>query len=203
MVTQQLSKRPQFGVEFVFLLDRVFQSFLHKLKEFEGRSDPIWKARQEARLRKFQQDELQLVFKLLTLGHAHELLLPSVLAFSPSNHPSTHAGLSSREEKRKSSSSNPGVAADPVTNPHPVPAWLIPSGKSRGDFFHGRSHPDNMKGFPQVPHHKDGRPKTVCIKFLSGGTCAAFCPRSHPEVDKLPPAVFKQINDRFKAIYQS
>ena len=93
------------------------------------------------------------------------------------------------------------------SNPGPVAAWALPSGKKWKDFFdtstaRGRK---NIATFPRANHHdpKVTNPRNLCVRYQCEGHCRASCPMAHVRPSSMNDSTRKTLDQCFKDAYAS
>jgi hypothetical protein len=202
-----IADKPSFCVEFVFLVDTVFQEFINELGRLYMSRDIIKDARRT--LRGHQVNAIDSALSGFQYGNIPTLRLPMTLTMkgtASSKHPDGVATApkegASAPSPKKDKEKGPAWWGK---NPGQVAAWCVPSGKSYPDFFGGPSeeNKENLKGWPKVLHHKSNLRKPMCIKFQAIGVCRPFCSLSHVVPSSLPKEEHALAAARFKEVYKS
>lgn len=195
-----LSTRPSFGIEYVFMADKIFQGFLERLSRYTERKRPLSDARREVSLDTFQAHNVGMALHGLDFGSFPHLTLPSSLRLSE-NAPSSSGRVVSPDNAPGTSGSKSGP--DWWTeNPSPVEAWKVPKGKEHGDIFNSKNNPKAAEvEFPSIDHHKTGTPRVVCIRYQATGKCKASCSRAHIDPRRLSKDAYEKIDKAIKTLY--
>lgn len=201
-----IKNRPKFCVEFPYVLDCVFQSFLNRLGRFYGRPDAIAKARKS--LRSFQKDAIERTLSGFAYGSVPTLRLPAALT-------ERDPELGHEKRQAKTPPVNPnkptaGNAPNPAqkqdwwaTNPGAEPSWLLPTGKAFNEFFNSKDPvlKKNLLAWPEVKHHSMSRKKPICVKYQAVGRCTASCSLAHQPPGQMSATTKAAASKRFAEIY--
>lgn len=199
-----LETRPSFGIEYVYMADKVFQSFLRRLSDFIDHSDPLRSARREGGLHKFQVRNVETALQGIDFGSLPRLTLPSSLKLAEPSRDTT-----ARPSQVRSSGDGESGGQQQQgpewwsTNSHPVADWKIPAGKEHGQIFNSRNNPRAAEvEFPKINHHKTGTPRVICIKYQTTGRCKASCSRAHMDPRKIPRDARASTDEGIKKLYE-
>ena len=185
-------------VKLAYLFDKTFQNFLSELVEFVEDKNPIQSARRRG-LGTFMRDGINIALGGYKYGSLPNLSLPASLV---------PAATEDTEDKKLKATgkTSPELGSAPgwwSANPGLVKDWCIPAKKSYGDFFNPRDEKlkPNTSGWPNFPHHKDGKIRPMCVKYQATGKCRAGCALAHIKPDKVAKTQHDEITVRFQAIY--
>ena len=199
-----------FMAKFLYMLDRIFQKFCHKLLQESRRSkNPILRAGRK--LKGYQAASLDFEMRSFdTVGSTPPLGLPSIIeegALPPPRNQNRATGdpvRSSKREDQVRGAETKDRTKGGATNEEVVPGWRLPAGKSFSDLF-GKAHQANRSGFPKVPHHnpaKKGATKP-CLSWHLDGQCGRkdACFASHVPAADLPPELKAKIDEQLRRVY--
>jgi hypothetical protein len=224
----ETSLNKMFLLNYMYMLDRVFQAFCKELRRFEKEPDPIQDARAvvgEVWMEKMISTPIQ---SWVIQGTIPTFASPLILrGKSPSNgvldlneagkkHGAAigggaaaggGAGVTPRQGKK---AGRPVPAADgespkwhrELSEDECVKDWRLPTGKRLADFF-GPHKKENMVGLPKVAHHKSGRPMQPCLRYqLEKCRQGAACPFAHIRPKDIPRDVHDAITSHIKNVYE-
>jgi hypothetical protein len=192
-----LGRDPLFGVKFAYLLDRVFQNFVNKLRNFYSDERPI--QRSQRRLKHYQRDSIDRALMEYNVSSIPNLYLHSSLTVqAPEDKPPASERKTRGDDREK----------DPAwwsRNPNSVPSWGIPAGKKYAEFYDLRDPAlkENTLEWPKFPHHKTPRSKTkpLCVRYQAVGQCNAKCFMAHVDPAQVEASVKTSLNTRFRSVY--
>jgi hypothetical protein len=204
---QVIEKSPLFCTEFIYHLDSVFQTFLYKLGRHYQAPNPIREARNE--LRRYQVKSIYGTMKGFEFGSIPNLTLPSSLTVGASSAPKragtrASAAASSPKEKQANRAKAQGLPWF-TKNPCPETAWLLPEGKTYGDYFNTNEESlrANVRSWPRLKHHSSNAMKPICIKYQCVGSCRERCDMAHIPPDKMENSIKQANSKRFAEVYAS
>ena len=217
-----------FLLNYMYMLDRVFQAFCKELRRFEKEPDPIQDASVAVGARWMERMIAEPIQSWVILGTIPTFSPPLILrGKSPSKgimdlHEAGKrhgaavgggavaggggAGGAPRQGKR---AGRPAQAADgdspgwhsELPSDECVKDWRLPSGKKLADFF-GPHKKENLTGLPKVAHHKSGRPAQPCLRYqLEKCRQGAGCPFAHIRPKDIPRDVHDAITSHIKGVY--
>ena len=216
-----------FLLNYMYMLDRVFQAFCQELLKYEQEEDPIQVAKLSGArgwMEKLVEGPVQ---SWLVAGTVPLYSSPSawddkklgdgLVDLHGAKHRAVAGGgggagaaQSPGAKKRKvEKSSDDGKekawhrALDPDEY---IKEWSLPEGEERNFFnYFSPSKPENFYGFPKVAHHKTGRPAHICIRYIigNGPGCSRgiSCLRSHIRMNDLSTEEKSTITKQLKKVY--
>jgi hypothetical protein len=195
---------PLFGIKLGALVDKVFQDFVEHLLDNVSRTSPIRSARRALEFQ--QEDTIKQVFSQISLGITPALALPR--SWSPSEFNMDWRTPSLPPITRPDGvpppfKEPPAKAGTIANNTSPKREWMLPSGKSFGQFFNSKdpAQTPNLKGWPELMDPRTGKKAEFCIKFHVVGRCKAGCYLSHAPVAQIPAADITIISTKLKKIF--
>jgi len=215
-----------FLLNYLYMLDRIFQSFCKEIKTYMEEQDPIIYAshvRGEGWMNRMVENAIQpwLVQGLLPSFQPPLILSGATFAegvFDLQGGPKSKAKSASASGKstskakaaaKKEGSSGGSSGGSPSWHSE-LPAgeyvsdWRLPSGKVMSDFF-GPHNKSNTEGVPRVPHHRGGRPSAICLRYQieNGPKCrnGANCILAHIKPSDMPPEAREAMNRHMRTVY--
>ena len=213
-----------FLLNYMYMLDRVFQAFCQELLKYELEEDPI----QVARLTGAQGWMAKLVD-----GPVQSWLVAGTVPLysAPSawdDRKFSEGLVDLHGSKGRAAGGGGGGASSPVAKKRKVERaadenkekawhraldpdeyvkeWFLPEGDGRNFFsYFSPSKPENYLGFPKVAHHKTGRPAHICLRYIigNGPGCSRglSCLRSHVRMTDLSVDEKSTITKQLKKVY--
>lgn len=221
----ETSLDPIFLLNYMYMLDRVFQAFCKELRRFEKEPDPIQEASAvvgDGWMEKMIAEPIQ---KWVIQGQIPIFASPLILrGKSPSK------GVMDLSEAGKKQGVAIGAGApiggaprqgrkagrqvpllpdgnsplwhSELSSDECVKDWRLPSGKKLADFF-GPHKKENLVGLLKVMHHKSGRPAQPCLRYqLEKCRQGAGCPFAHIRPKDIPRDIHDAITSHIKGVYE-
>jgi hypothetical protein len=218
------SRGTMFLLNYMYMLDRVFQAFCQELLKYELEEDPI----QVARLTGAQGWMSKLVD-----GPVQSWLVAGTVPLysSPSawdDRKFSEGLVDLHGSKGRAAGGGGGGSSSPVAKKRKVERaaednkekawhraldqdeyvkeWFLPEGEGRNFFsYFSPSKPENYLGFPKVAHHRTGRPAHICLRYIigNGPGCSRglSCLRSHVKMNDLSADEKSAITKQLKKVY--
>jgi hypothetical protein len=220
------ARRPRFEAEtstdkffllnYLYMMDRVFQSFCESILPYINQQDPIIFFAETKRA-----DYMELLVddpmdKWFVQGMKLSFQSPLILAGrgslegvvelnGPGKRKSSGEGegraISTKGAKKRSTSEEDELAKEDY-----VHDWKLPPGKRMSHFFapHMKA---NIAGVPSVPHHHTGRPTAVCLRYQleNGPKCkrGKGCLLAHIRPSDMSPEAYDALSSHLKRVYTS
>lgn len=212
-----------FLLNYLYMLDRVFQQFCLELKRYENEPDPILAAR--------EQQAKGWMERQIERPMSDWIVLGTVPSFGPPNvwrGKSLEEGVVDISNLRKSTSKETGKGGAKKKSPgasggspsagrsqekpwhRELPAdeyvreWRLPTGRQFTDFF-TREKPSNFVGLPLVTHHKLSEKKPICLRhqIQNSQRCRRGygCPMTHIKPSDLSREDKDAITIHLKRVY--
>jgi hypothetical protein len=220
----EASRNKIFLLNYLYMLDRVFQAFCKELRRYESEPDPILYARAvngEGWMDRMIESATQ---PWIVQGILPSFASPLVLQGRTSldgvvdisgtggkqrGGPGVGGGVGAAARKG-GGAGNAAPAGNVAGGPawhkelpgdEVVQEWRLPTGKRMADFF-GPHKKENLVGIPKVSHHRTGRPAPLCLRFQLG-KCrqGAGCVLSHIRPQEIPRDTRDAITSHLKGIY--
>jgi hypothetical protein len=217
-----------FLLNYMYMLDRVFQAFCKELRRFEKEPDPIQDASVvvgDGWMEKMIAEPIQrwviqgmiptFASPLILRGKSpskgvmdlHEAGKKQGAAVGGGAAAGGGAGGTPRQGKKAgrlapaADGNSPGWHSE-LPSDECVKDWRLPSGKKLADFF-GPHKKENLVGMPKVTHHKSGRPAQPCLRYqLEKCRQGAGCPFAHIRPKDIPRDVHDAITSHIKGVYE-
>lgn len=218
-----------FLLNYMYMLDRVFQAFCQELLKYEEEEDPIQVAKLSGArgwMKKLIEGPVQ---TWLVAGTVPLYSSPSawddrkfgeglIDLHGSKNRAAGGSGgggggaLSPAAKKKrldKAQDDGKEKAWHRALEPDEyIKDWFLPEGEERNFFnYFSPSKPENFYGFPKVAHHKTGRPAHICIRYIigNGPGCSRglSCLRSHIRMADLSAEEKSIITKQLKKVYGS
>jgi len=218
-----------FLLNYMYMLDRVFQAFCKELRRFEKEPDPIQDASAAVGERWMEKMIAAPIQSWVILGTIPTFSSPLILrGKSPSKgvmdlneagkkHGAAAGGgavagggAGGAPPRQGKKAGRPAQAADgdspgwhsELPSDECVKDWRLPSGKKLADFF-GPHKKENVVGLPKVAHHRSGRPAPPCLRYqLEKCRQGAGCPFAHIRPKDIPRDVHDAITSHIKGVYE-
>ena len=210
-----------FLLNYLYMLDRVFQQFCVELKRYENEPDPILAARQQQAEGWMERQIERPMSDWIVLGSVPSFGPPlawkgkalgdGVVDISSIQKSTTKSG-----SKKKKSGPSPGGATSPGGRSQEQPwhkelpadeyvrEWRLPAGKQFTDFF-TRDKPSNFVGLPLIQHQRFSEKKPICLRhqIQNGQRCRRgfACPMTHVRPDDLSREDKDAITIHLKRVY--
>ena len=218
------SRGTMFLLNYMYMLDRVFQAFCQELLKYESEEDPIQVSRltgAQGWMAKLVEGPVQ---SWLVAGTVPLYSAPSAwddrkfsdglvdlhgskgrAAGGGGGGPSSPVAKKRKVEKAAEESKEKSWhrALDPDEY---VKEWFLPEGDGKNFFsYFSPSKPENYLGFPKVAHHRTGRPAHICLRYIigNGPGCSRgiSCLRSHVRMNDLSADEKGTITKQLKKVY--
>jgi hypothetical protein len=201
---------PLFGAKVGYRIDTIFQTFCLELTKFADERYPIEEARHD--LKGYMEDEISDLVKEVRRGTVPSMILPPALSQSDP-YDEVDEGKDSRKGKNPKGGAGTGKP-DPKkyptwfgTNPEPIEAWGLPTGKKFSDFFDTQNpeHKGNLEGWPKLPHHfQKDTVRPMCLHYQAQKRCkkGAKCYMAHANPVMMDAVPKKIAGEKFKEVYQ-
>jgi hypothetical protein len=201
MIQEMFVTVPQFGLKFLYSLDRHVQRFLEQVSSLKV------VAAAHHSLRRFLIQKAEALLEGIADGIAPSIMLPASLAKPKTGKPSpmgdSTSGPADRtkdKEKDKAEKAKEKLAPKgPVQNPEVHPAWAMPSGSTYEGLFQAPS--PNLGGWPIIKDPRHKRPKPLCIRYQALGKCQANCYLGHIQRTQMSPTDASAADALFKTAY--
>ena len=216
-----------FLLNYMYMLDRVFQAFCQELLKYELEEDPIQVAKiSGARgwMEKLVEGPVQ---SWLVAGTVPLYSSPSawddkklgdgLVDLHGSKNKAAGGGgggagaaqspgAKKRKIDRSSDDGKEKAWHRALDTDEYIKEWFLPEGEERNFFnYFSPSKPENFYGFPKVAHHKTGRPAHICIRYIigNGPGCSRglSCLRSHIRMNDLSPDEKNTITKQLRKVY--
>jgi hypothetical protein len=200
MIQEMFVTVPQFGLKFLYSLDRQVQRFLEQVSSLKV------VAAAHHSLRRFLTQKAEALLEGTTDGIAPSIMLPASLARPNNEKPSlmgdstsVPANRAKDKEKDKAQANEKPTPKGPVQNPEVNPTWAMPAGSTYEGLFQAPS--PNLGGWSLIkdPQHK--RPKPLCIPYQALGKCQANCYLGHIQKTQMSPQDVSAADALFKTAY--
>ena len=218
-----------FLLNYMYMLDRVFQSFCQELLKYEEEEDPIQTALltgAKGWMEKVIEGPFQnwLVAGTIPLYSApsswddrkfseglvdlHGAKGRGAGGAGGGGGGGAHQSPPAKKRKVEKSPDDPKEKAwhRELDTDEYIKDWFLPEGEEKNFFnYFSPSKPENFYGFPKVTHHKTGRPSYICVRHIvgNGPKCGKgiHCPRSHIRMNDLSADEKGAITKTFKRVY--
>ena len=213
-----------FLLNYLYMLDRVFQQFCLELKRYNNEPDPVLAAQQQQAKGWMERQIERSMSDWTVLGTAPSFGPPlawkgksledGVVDISSLKKPASKDSGKSGAKKKSSSASGGSRSAPGRGQEKPwhreLPAdeyvreWRLPMGKQFTNFF-TQDKPSNFAGLPLVSHHKLNEKKPVCLRHKiqnSQRCCRGYgCPMTHIKPSDLSREDKDAITIHLKRVY--
>ena len=217
-----------FLLNYMYMLDRVFQAFCQELLKYEEEEDPIQTAKLTG-ARGWMEKMIEAPFQTwLVAGTVPLYSSPSAWddrkfgeglvdlhstkgraagggggGGGPQQSP---AAAKKRKIERSAEDGKEKAWHRALDQDEYIKEWFLPEGEERNFFsYFSPSKPENFYGFPKVAHHKTGRPAHICIRYIigNGPGCSRglSCLRSHIRMNDLSADEKSMITKQLKKVY--
>jgi hypothetical protein len=217
-------KDKMFLLNYLYMLDRVFQAFCSKIKKYEDETDPIQEAKESSAEGWMERMiDVPMAPWLVTgtipvygsplawedKGSVNEGV-QDISSGRVKSSGGSGSGSTSGEKKKRQAAASPDSKELPWHKEIPageyVKEWCLPVGKRFFDFF-GPDKKENYAGIPKVKHHgPSGRPSPVCLRYIieNGPKCKKgfSCGLSHIKMGKLTREEKDAITIFLKNVYE-
>lgn len=215
-----------FLLNYMYMLDRVFQSFCQELLKYENEEDPVQMAKISG-AQGWMEKMIEGPFRTwLVAGTVPLYSAPSAWddrkfgeglidlhgakgraaggggggGGSPQS-PAAKKRKLDKDEGGKEKAWHKALDQDEY-----IKDWFLPAGEEKNFFnYFSPSRPENFYGFPKVTHHKTGRPSYICVRYIvgNGPGCSRgiSCLRSHIRMNDLSANEKSAITKQFKKVY--
>ena len=157
------------------------------------------------------EDDVKTLFLQTAYGHLPDLQLPpsfngsAVAVTAPAPGGGSARTVVTTTNERDSPGGRAGNS-DPAwygTNPAPIQAWKLPSGKEFKSVFNFNDQRRNhfTQGWPKTKHHRSGEPRFLCIRYQVEGVCKGRCRGAHKPSDKLTTEEHDIISGKLEAAW--
>ena len=214
-----------FLLNYMYMLDRVFQAFCQEMLKYEHEEDPVQVARATG-AKGWMERLVEGPFNAWLVAGTVPLYSPP----SAWDDRKFGEGLVDLHSGKGKGASSGGGSSGPPSSPAAkkrkvekgseegkekawhraldqdeyVKDWFIPEGEEFFSYF-SPSKPENFYGFPRVAHHKTGRPAHICVRYIvgNGPGCSRglSCIRSHIRMNDLSSEEKERITKQFKKVY--
>lgn len=219
-----------FLLNFLYMLDRIFQAFCKEMKTYLNEQNPIIEAskwRGESWMDRMVDNAIN---PWLTQGLLPSLQPPLVLSglSIAEGVLDLNRGGSSSNAKVKASTGGGGGGGqntrgnsqgkkkeDPSPNAPKwhaelqssdyIQEWRIPTGKRVAEFF-GPHKKENTAGVPKAPHHRTGKPVQICLRYQieNGPRCrnGASCQLAHIRPQDMRADTKEAMSKHMREVYR-
>ena len=220
-----------FTINYMYMLDRVFQAFCQELLKYENEEDPIQVARisgAKGWMNKLIEGPFQ---AWLIAGTVPLYSSPSawddrkfgegLVDLHSGKGRSADGGGIGGSGAGKGSQSPPAKKRKVDKGPEEgkekawhraldedeyVKDWFLPESGDKNFFsYFTPAKPENFLGFPRVTHHRTGRPAYICLRYIigNGPGCSRgiSCVRSHIRMSDLSADEKSVITKQLKKVY--
>jgi hypothetical protein len=81
--------------------------------------------------------------------------------------------------------------------------WILPKGKTYGNFFNKKKFPENVQSWPIVKHHIQERGSApLCMRYQSTRLCKWGCTFAHVKSSSLPVEIQDTVTERLNQIFE-
>jgi hypothetical protein len=205
-----------FVVKVAYFLDRVFQDFINDLGNNRLTGDlpgTIAAAKQD--LEREQTNLIHTILGQIKVGVAPPIQLPASLLSSqvkmetdaPSSSSSRTPTNDRRSPEKKVDKDKADKNKERMEKPHKLLVikedWILPKGKTYGNFFNKKKFPDNVQNWPVVKHHIQERGNApLCMRYQSTGLCKWGCTFAHVKPSSLPVEIQNAVTERLHQIFE-
>jgi hypothetical protein len=204
-----------FVVRIAYFLDRVFQDFINGLGNNRLAGDipgTIAAAKQD--LEREQTNLIHTILGQIKVGVAPPIQLPASLlqnqvkmeidAPSPSPRISSN---SRRSPKKRVNKDKTDKNKERMEKPHKLLVikedWILPKGKTYGNFFSKKTFPENVQSWPIVkPHIQERGSAPLCMRYQNTGLCKWGCTFAHVKPLSLPVEIQDAVTERLHQIFE-
>ena len=223
------SKGTMFLLNYMYMLDRVFQSFCQELLKYEEEEDPVQMAKASG-AKGWMEKMIEGPFKTwLVAGTVPLYSSPSAWddrkfgeglvdlhgakgragaggGGGGGGSPQSPAAKKRKLEKLSDEGGKEKAWHRALDQDEYIKDWFLPAGEEKNFFsYFSPSRPENFYGFPKVAHHKTGRPAYICVRYIvgNGPGCSRgiSCLRSHIRMNDLSADEKNAITKQFKKVY--
>ena len=215
------AKDKLFLLNYMYMLDRVFQSFCSELKKYIAEEDPIQVARTTGAQRWMEKLVETPIQNWKVTGTVPMYSSPSawdekklgegvVDLSSGKGRPMGGGGLPAPSPKRKKAEKGSGDDKElpwhrSLELDEYVKDWFLPSSNKFFQYFNPE-RAENFVGLPMVTHHRTGRKAYICVRYIvgNGPGCnrGINCARSHIRMNDLSQAEKDIITTHFREVYE-
>jgi hypothetical protein len=155
-----------FVIKVAYFLDRVFQDFINDLGKNRLAGDiPVTIAAAKHDLEREQINRIHTILGQIKVGVAPPIQLPASLLSiqvkmeidAPSSSSSRTPTNDKRSPEKKADKDKADKNKERMEKPHKLLVidedWILPKGKTYGNFFNKKTFPDNVQNWPVVKHH--------------------------------------------------
>jgi hypothetical protein len=224
---REAGKDKMFLLNYLYLLDRIFQRFCKEIREFKEEQDPVLSLRDILKGDRWMIEMVNQAMEPLIifgkeLGFRPPLQLQEQSSLSGLVDMSQMGkGPNKRQAEKLEGGGKAGgrpakkrfgaVEADQdwwteLKNADYVSEWAIPREKKFGDFF-GPHKKGNVVGLPYVQHHKTKRPAPICLKYQlrNSGKCkrGGDCALAHIQPKDLSSEEYQHITDHLEKVFST
>jgi hypothetical protein len=222
------SQDTMFLLNFLYMLDRIFQQFCSELRRHFDEPDPVLAARQNQAYGWMERQIERLMSDWIVLGTVPSLSSPlawkgksiedgvvDISNLKRADSRESSGPRNNRKGGKKAGNAGGGGGAPQgrgqdqpgskeLASDEYVHEWRLPIGKRFNDFF-TREHTSNFVGLPLAPHHKTGEPRPLCLRYQiqNGPKCrrGMGCYMTHIRPADIPREDKDTITIRLKQIY--
>jgi hypothetical protein len=197
MIQEMFVTVPQFGLKFLYSLDRQIQRFLEQVSSLKV------VAATHHSLRRFLTQKAETLLEAIADGIAPSIMLPASLS-RPANAKSTPkepvgANTGGSTDKAKEKEKDKQLPKGPVSNPTVNPTWAMPAESTYEGLFQAPS--PNLGGWPLIKDPRHKRPKPLRIRYQALGKCQANCYLGHIQKNQMTPKDVAAADALFKTAY--
>jgi hypothetical protein len=81
--------------------------------------------------------------------------------------------------------------------------WILPKGKTYGNYFNKKKFPENVQNWPIVKHHMQERGSApLCMRYQSTGLCKWGCTFAHVKPSTFPIEIQNAVTERLHNIFE-
>jgi hypothetical protein len=196
MIQEMFVTVPQFGLKFLYSLDRQIQRFLEQVSGLKV------VAAAHHSLRRFLTQKAETLLEGVADGIAPAVMLPASLSRPNETPPPRDPAGENRNtpaDKGKDKAKEKQLPKGPVQNPEINPTWAIPNGSTYEGLFQAPS--PNLGGWPLIKDPRHKRPKPMCIRYQAQGKCQANCYLGHIQKSQMAPKDVSSADALFKTAY--
>jgi hypothetical protein len=201
-----------FVVRVAYFLDRVFQDFINDLGNNRIAGDiPGTIASAKRDLEREQTNLIHTILGQIKVGVAPPIQLPASLLSSVKMEIDAPSHRKSANDKRSPEKRVDKDKADKIKErmekPHKLLVmkedWILPKGKTYGEFFNKKKYPENVQSWPIVKHHIQERGSApLCMRYQSTGLCKWGCTFAHVKPSSLPAEIQNAVTERLHQIFE-
>jgi len=213
-----------FLLNYMYMLDRVFQSFCQELLKYEDEEDPVQMAKVSG-AKGWMEKMIEGPFQTwLVAGTVPLYSAPSAWddrkfgeglidlhgtkgrAAGGGGGGSPQSPAAKKRKLEKDEDGREKAWHKALDQDEYIKDWFLPAGEEKNFFnYFSPSRPENFYGFPKVTHHKTGRPAYICVRYIvgNGPGCSRgiSCLRSHIRMNDLSADEKSSITKQFKKVY--